>query len=141
MHAKKLMTICASVLALTGIAKAQFLDGSIIAANLGTGGAATASSLTLNTSNTVMSVTGGFAALVPLNGILSGKRTTINGLSTTALPDSISNYFIFSFPAPFTTDGTTPPGRFDFDLQTITEDSFNLGTGGSPFFWNRDDRG
>jgi hypothetical protein len=49
------------------------------------------------------------------------------------LADSINNYLIFSSSLPFTNDGTTPVNRFDFDLQTITEDSFNSGTGAALF--------
>jgi hypothetical protein len=135
MNTKKLIVICAVILSLTGIANAQFLSGSITASldQGGRGAAAIGSSLSLGPTNVIQSVTAGFAALVPLNGVIFGNSETINGLSTTPLADSINNYLVFSSSLPFTNDGTTPVDRFDFDLQTITEDSFSAGTGAALF--------
>jgi PEP-CTERM motif len=61
---------------------------------------------------------------------------TITGLSSTPISDPINNYFKFSQTSSFnglTGTGTTPPNRFEFDLLTLAEDSFNSGTGAAMF--------
>jgi PEP-CTERM motif len=86
----------------------------------------TASSLTLNAQNLITTAeSGDFAAQVPSLSDLTAYSTTITGLSTTPLADSISDFFVFSTPdAIFGSSGTTPNNRFDFNLATITETSF-----------------
>ena len=132
---KKLQFLLAgAVLAFTCAAKAQALSGSISASvwpndAFGT----TSSSLLLFQTNVISAATGDFASTVPVGGILYGYYPqSIDGLSTTPLTDPINNFFVFSDHT-FGVSGTTPIDRFDFDLATITEDSYDSATGAAVF--------
>jgi hypothetical protein len=94
----------------------------------------TSSSLTLNAQNLITTAeSGDFATQIPAHSDLTASTTTITGLSTSPLADSIPNYFVFSTPdAILATSGTTPNNRFDFNLATITETSF--GSGAASFY-------
>ena len=85
-----------------------------------------ASSLTLNAQNLITTaLSGDFATQVPSLSDLTANTTTITGLSASPLADSIPNFFVFSTPdAIFSTSGTTPSNRFEFNLATITETSY-----------------
>jgi hypothetical protein len=80
----------------------------------------------LNAQNLITTAeSGDFAAQVPSLSDLTAYSTTVTGLSTSPLADSIPNFFVFSQPdAIFGSSGTTPNNRFDFNLATITETSF-----------------
>jgi hypothetical protein len=134
---KKSLLFVAAILAFTCAVQAQVLTGSVTASvppgEGEYGGGATSSSLGLFVTNVISATTGDFVGAVPTDGILTPYLGTINGLSTTPLADSINNYFVFSTRPPYGGTGTTPPNRFDFDLATITEDSYNSGTGAAVF--------
>jgi hypothetical protein len=132
MNIKRLfIAICAVTLSMTGSANAQFFSGSITVSNspIYAVAFATGSSLMLSGTNLVAKTTGGFTGVVPLEGLFLvqfGDPAEINGLSASPLTDSINNFFVFSTGYEFG-PGTTPPNRFDFDLQTITEDPDGIG--------------
>ena len=89
-------------------------------------GSFTASSLTLNPTNLIMTASGNLGTLVSPMSDLEAYALTINGLSSTPLAVPINGYFSFS-----TTDsnfggaGTTPPDRYEFNLATLTEVAYN----------------
>jgi PEP-CTERM motif len=116
-------------LALAWRTKAQSLTGSLSASDVGTFASFTSSSVTLVHSNIINFDSGSFGTSVPTNSLLTVPSgffsTTINGLSSTPLSDSINNFFVFSSPLGGFGGSTTPANRFDFDLATITENSDN----------------
>jgi hypothetical protein len=137
---KKLLFIAIfGCLALTWETKAQFLTGSVFAGStsLDLVGQATASSMRLAPTNFNLSATGSFSGIIASNSLLQSLHfQTITGLSTTPISVSINNYIIFSAADNFfghSAPGTTPPNRFDFNLSTLSEDSFNSGTGAATF--------
>ncbi|MGA2585097.1 MAG: PEP-CTERM sorting domain-containing protein [Tepidisphaeraceae bacterium] len=96
----------------------------------------TSSSVTLFAQNLITTAESGtFATEVPSHGDLTADATTITGLSTSPLSDSISDFFVFSTPdATLLTSGTSPSNnRFDFNLATITEPTY-LGVGAGASF-------
>jgi hypothetical protein len=125
---KLLIAVCAVTLTLAGKANAQFLSGSVTATNypIFVVASATSSSLMLGGTNIVAGTTGDFTGTVPLGGdfqVEFGRPAQITGLSTSPLDDPISHFFVFS--TGYLGSGTTPDRRFEFDLQTITEDSYS----------------
>lgn len=117
-------------LGLAGMAGAQVLTGSISAYTISslTAGLATSDSLKLAATNFIESASGDFSGVVSPNSLLLAYGASINALSTTPLSDPLYRFFIFSSNDPFpgmTASGTTPSGRFEFELQTITEDSYS----------------
>jgi hypothetical protein len=104
-------------------------------------GTATASSISLFSSNIVLSATGSFAGVVPVDGVVmslgtGGAGPTIGGLSTTPTTVSLNNFFVFSQQDTFggyQASGTSPVNRFEFNLETLTEDSYDSGTGQALF--------
>jgi hypothetical protein len=99
-------------------------------------GSATASSMRLFYTNIVQSASGSFAGIVSDNGVVMTYGSQISGLSTTQTTVSINDFFRFSqkdsfggFQAP----GTSPINRFEFNLETLTDDSYNSGTGQALF--------
>lgn len=127
-------------LVLAGNVGAQYLSGSITGEVYppDTFGAATSSSMTLFYTNIVQSATGDFAGIVPNNSLVSINPfyTQIDGLSTTPTMVSINNYLLFSQRDSFIgyqASGTTPSNRFEFNLETLAEDSYNSTTGQALF--------
>lgn len=118
------------ILGFAAAANAQYLNRSVTASVYsGRSGNATSSSLSLFATNVISGTMGNFSSVVPIGSLLTPHIGTVSGLSTTPLSDSINNYFVFSSQAPFGASGTTPLNRFDFDLSTITEDSYSGGIG------------
>jgi hypothetical protein len=91
----------------------------------------TSSSVTLNADNLITTaLTGDLATQVPAHSDLTAYSSTISGLSTSPLTDSIANFFVFSSPdSTLATSGTTPTNRFDFNLATISEPVLGTITG------------
>lgn len=130
---KKLQLLLAGIiLAFTCATKAQVLTGSISASC--DGSQATSSPMSLFATNFITAATGDFAGIVINNSLLTPYVGTISGLSTTPLAVSINNYFVFSSTGvEGLFSGTTPINRFEFNLATITEDSYNSTTGAATF--------
>ncbi len=130
MKTKLVFSLLLAILAFVSAARAQTLIGTLSSTN-NTSGFATSSSLGRSFStNTIVTATGNFTSLLPLGGYLVVRAGTISGLSSTPISDSINDYLSFSGRVPLTgAQGTTPNYRFDFDLQTIAEDSYNSSTG------------
>jgi hypothetical protein len=131
MSTKKLLFLLSAVVfAFTCTVQAQNLNGSLTATTFpGDIGFATDSSLSMFNTNIIQTATGNFNGTVPISSLLTATTATIEGLSTTPLTDPINNFFVFSSSAPHGPNGTTPQNRFEFNLQTITEDSFVGGVG------------
>jgi PEP-CTERM motif len=135
---KQLMWTMVGCLALAFGAKAQYLTGTVTGEEIPvrSAGVATASSMKLFETNVLQSVTGGFAGIVPDNGILTADPIEISGLSTTPLAVSINNYFEFSgqdiFPG-YQAPGSNPSNRFAFNLASLEEVSYDSGTGQALF--------
>lgn len=134
---KKLqLFLAAAVLAFACASKAQVLTGSINASVIsGQTGNATSSSLKLFETNIISTTTGDFVSTVPTGSLAETffSPPTISGLSSTPISISINNYIFFSVPASPGGSGTSPLDRFDFDLATMAEDSFNSTTGAATF--------
>lgn len=130
---KKLQLLLAGIiLAFTCATKAQVLTGSISA--WCDGSQANSSPMSLFATNFITAATGDFAGIVPNNSLLTPYVGTISGLSTTPLAVSINNYFVFSSTGvEGLVQGTTPINRFEFNLATITEESYNPTTGAATF--------
>jgi hypothetical protein len=118
--------------ALATVANAQSFTGSIgIQEDSSQTGSFTSSSLTMDTQNYTEpgSGTGTFAPpTVPngteafaTNGNFSG---VISGLSSTPKTVNIDDFVVIGGPGPalFGSPGTSPNNRFEFDLQTLSED-------------------
>jgi hypothetical protein len=107
------------------VANASMLTGTMAVADypLAAGGSFTSSSLTLNALNLIT----GSPTLpgVPALSDLTAYSTAITGLSSTATTLNISDFFVFSTPdGTFGGSGTTPNGRYDFNLSTLAETAF-----------------
>jgi PEP-CTERM motif len=124
---KMLALLFIGCLALAGGARAQYLTGNLTGEAMpGRGvGNATASSMQLSWSNMVDSASGSFAGIVAVNSQVATSGFEIDGLSTTPTTVSISPFFTFF--------NAFAPVRFRFDLTTLTEDSYDSGTGQALF--------
>jgi len=126
---KLLALVLIGCLAVAGGARAQYLTGTL------TGDAdsntplnnreASASSMELSWSNVVQTTSGSFVGNIPDNSIAMTYYHEIDGLSTTPTTVSINPFFTFLT--------AVSPGRFSFDLGTLTEDSYDSGTGQALF--------
>jgi hypothetical protein len=125
-----------AALGLAGAARGQAVNGGLAVSPIGSGGA-TSSSLTLASSELITTATGDFLTLGADDSILTASTGTVSGLSSTPAAESIADYFVFAsasgFPSPFNGPGTTPSNRFDFELTSLAETSYNAGTGVSSF--------
>jgi hypothetical protein len=121
-----ILAVSVAGLAFASAANAQMMSGSDAVNALGNGSFAT-SSLTLAATNFFTAAGIGTFATVPEFSYLTASTTTITGLSTSPLADSIPDLFVFSTPGILGSSGTTPNNRFDFNLLTITETSSSLG--------------
>lgn len=133
---KALALVFIGSLALAGGARAQYLTGTLTGFPFDAFGNATASSMTLFYTNIVQSASGSFAGIVPNDSEVTTYGREIDGLSTTPTTISIDNFFLFSLQDRFggyEAPGTTPLNRFEFNLVTLTEDSYNSGTGQALF--------
>ncbi|HEX3625515.1 MAG TPA: PEP-CTERM sorting domain-containing protein [Verrucomicrobiae bacterium] len=131
-------------IAFVGAANAQYLTGTVTGESLPLDpyGEATASSMGLFPTNIAQSATGSFAGVVQNNSIVSVTYPDssfgpgIQGLSTTPTTVSINNYMFFSQQDTFGgygASGTTPRNRFEFNLETLTENSYDSITGAALF--------
>jgi len=119
------------VLSLAGVASAQNFTGSIgIQEDSSQTGSYTASSLMLDASNfsNPGSASGTFLN-VPAGSIVTAYSSNITGLSSTPESLSISDFLQIGTPGYFGSTGTTPNNRFDFNLQTLAENSTGDFTG------------
>lgn len=130
---KFLMVIAGVAMACT--ANAQYLTGALgVTEASPQDGAFTSSSLSLDPTNIIMSDSGVLGSLVPSFGDLLAYPGIITGLSTNALADPINDFFVFSTPDPhFGSSGTSPSDRFEFNLATITEYSYDNPAGTADF--------
>ena len=116
----------AANLALAGSINAAVLTGYVHVAEAGQqNGSFTSSSLTLNSTNLILTYSGGFTGQVPAESELTADNSTISGLSSSASTESINDFLVFSVPYSVSGSGTTPLDRFDFDLTSLTEVSYN----------------
>lgn len=133
---KSFAVVSGLLIAFATMANAQSFIGSIsIQEDPTQTGAYTASSLSMDISNYTVpfSGTGTFAAptsgTVPIGTEAFVKGTTITGLSANPLTLDISDFVIIGAPGPiaFGSPGTTPIDRYDFELQTLTENNPSIG--------------
>lgn len=133
---KKTIVLIGALIATISAAKAQLITGSmgvgidpfvVPTANY------TSTSLKLTADNLVTTAEqGDLASLVPAHSDLTAYTGTITGLSTTAKTVNIADFFVFSYPdGTLGTSGTSPDGRFEFNLTTLAETGAGIfqGTG------------
>jgi PEP-CTERM motif len=135
---KHLSVISGAFFALVTVANAQSFTGSIgIQEDTSQTGSFTSSSLTLDNLNYTEPGSGsGTFAPLPTGAVPNGTEafaysTAIIGLSSTPETVNINDFVVIggSGPALFASPGTTPNNRFDFELQTLTENSSGDFTG------------
>jgi len=120
-----------TALGLAGAALGAQVNGDLSVSPYG-GGSSTSSSLTLYGQNIIFVATGDFGTLGAADSDLTASTVTVSGLSTTPTAEAIPDYFVFASPdAFFGGSGTTPSNRFDFELTSLTETSFNGALGAS----------
>jgi hypothetical protein len=114
----------------------NFTIGSTIAVQEETSliGSYTSSSLMLDSTNFTepyISATGSFETTVPQGTEVYANSTPITGLSSALQAESINDFLVIGGPgaAEFGSPGTTPVSRFDFDLQSLEENSIGSFTG------------
>jgi hypothetical protein len=133
MNLTKLFSVISGLFfALATVANAQSFTGQVgVQEDASQNAAFTTSSLTMDISNWTepSSGMGTFATPTVPNGTEAYVNTstldnTINGLSSTPETLNISDFVIIGGlgPAAFGSPGTSPNNRFDFELQTLSED-------------------
>lgn len=88
-------------------------------------GAFTDTSLTLDAENITLETFD--ASAIPTGTDITAYSTTISGLSSTLDSLSISNFLEIGTAGEFGSQGTSPPNRFDFNLQSLEETDPTLG--------------
>lgn len=135
---KHLSVISGAFFALVTVANAQSFTGSIgIQEDTSQTGSFTSSSLTLDNLNYTEPGSGsGTFAPPPTGAVPNGTEafaysTALTGLSSTPETVNINDFVVIGGPGPalFASPGTTPNNRFDFELQTLTENSSGDFTG------------
>ncbi|HTV40844.1 MAG TPA: PEP-CTERM sorting domain-containing protein [Candidatus Sulfotelmatobacter sp.] len=132
MHFKHLYLVPV-MLSLATVARAQDFNGQLGASEVlpGTGSFSDAS-LTLDAINYVGGTNGTFI-VVPLGTEVTAYSTTISNLTSELEPISISNFLEIGTAGQFGSDGTSPPNRFDFNLQSLEEYQYDPATSQSEF--------
>jgi hypothetical protein len=133
-----LMLVFAGCLTLAGNASAQYLTGSVNGEVLPFDpyGYATSSSMGLFPTNIVDSAAGSFAGIAKNSVVMNFYYGTVSGLSTAPTTVNINNFLLFSQDDMFggyQASGTTPMNRFEFNLATLTENSYDSSTGAALF--------
>jgi hypothetical protein len=137
MNLKKHYLLVAVILSLAGVAAAQTpFAGSVgVQEDTTQSGSFTAGpdgSLMLDVSNYTdpLSGSGTFStANVPNATEVIADGVNLAGLSTTPTTEDISDYLQIGSPGTFSSVGTSPNNRFDFELQTLAENSSGDFTG------------
>lgn len=128
MNLKRHYLLCVVILSTARLASGQNFTGSVgIQEDATQTGSYTASSLMLDASNYTepFSASGTFASTVPNGTEVFAYSSDITGLSTTLQSESIADFLVIGGAGPslFGSPGTTPVDRFDFNLQSLQENS------------------
>ncbi len=124
-----------------GLASAQQMTGSVtaeqISSTFGGFSEATSSSMQIWWTNVVQTASGSFSGIVLQNSLMNASGEQITGLSSTPISTPVNLFLQFSVANDFTygstTPGTTPSNRFDFNLLTLAETSYDSDTGAATF--------
>ena len=111
-------------LAFGGSAHATLINGSIAVGADGSG-SYSGSTLTLSPTNIVESGAGDLN--IDFGSSVAASGAELSGLSSSATPESVSDYFEFAAPGILSSAGTTPQNRFLFDLTGVTETNATYG--------------
>lgn len=133
MNSKRLLSLVSlTALVSIGAANAQtYFTGSFSFVSLGSGGAYTASSLTLTGTNYIntVSASGTFSAF--LNDGVIAYTPSVNGLSGTAKAENIPLYFVLALPSPVSPSlgNGGNGGVYHFTLTSLTESALGIFSG------------
>jgi hypothetical protein len=116
--------------AAVAVASAQSFTGSVgVQEDSSQTGAYTSSSLLIDNLNFTQpgSASGTFLSAVPMGTEVFGTNMVVSGLSTSPETVNINNFVVIGGAGHFGSTGTTPNDRFQFELQTLTENDSSIG--------------